>query len=405
MSKLKKEILIQVDENAFIAMEKDGKMTYRIYNKEEKQYDIIEKEKLINLFNLNNEAELIDFFIKNDENIKIIEKDIESISVGFVEINKENKPAILYNKNGIKVPFFKEDMFLETAIYCGKEYYESTFGNLLNVLNADTLLDNVLYEYTAGYKEDKIILDFDKVYDNFSVIVQWRNYDIDAGTYSFRIYLTETLELEIDGEEVENEVSYVINSDILDKCIIQYKRVEYDKKNFINLYLELYSQFTAYKYIDVNRVINLNGNEIKIKTDNHNTSIILNSINNNNKEENIFKIGDKEIAVDIFELVFDKKYEYSFNELVDEDGDIISPDIEKKYLESINIDSSYQYTEEKLIRDISIYIAKNIYTTEKEDNHYCWRYKYMVEFWIDNKVTRIHPDKMMVRKYFVRKWY
>lgn len=192
------------------------------------------------------------------------------------------------------------------------------------------------------------------------------------------------------------EISYLMYNSLLDEYIIRYRGVEYDKKNFIGLYLELRSQFTAYKHIDVNRIINFNGNEINIKTDNHNTNInssneineLINKIDGmieekiNNvieKQDNIndfirmivnntdnYRTNNITLEIDIFSIrsnfvgyivnLVDNEVEILYNR---ETKELIPI---KSYEKTIQMNLEYfdERNKNRVIRDLSKYIAQNI---------------------------------------------
>jgi len=251
-------------------------------------------------------------------------------------------------------------------------------------------------KFRDGYKDDKKVLDFDGVYKDFDITIQWYLYDEDKGAYSFRILLKKKTMIKFYGEVKEMEISYLMYNSLLDEYIIRYRGVEYDKKNFIGLYLELRSQFTAYKHIDVNRIINFNGNEINIKTDNHNTNInssneineLINKIDGmieekiNNvieKQDNIndfirmivnntdnYRTNNITLEIDIFSIrsnfvgyivnLVDNEVEILYNR---ETKELIPI---KSYEKTIQMNLEYfdERNKNRVIRDLSKYIAQNI---------------------------------------------
>ena len=220
-------------------------------------------------------------------------------------------------------------------LYKNKVYNRDNFFDLVKILSQNTLFKQL--KFVNGNT-----LDLDKTSQKYELSVTRTTQNEKLCYFEINITIDDRLH-RLDYESMKDYA-------------IKYKNKEYRKENFINLSLDLLCEFRAYEFIDINRVININGNKLNISTDNHNTYI--NFENTRKTSDNIFAKDGECFEVDLYAIGFHTCSEDDYDGFDDYDN---LPG--EHFVESFKTPLYEEYlknnSEEKLCRDIKVYIKEN----------------------------------------------
>lgn len=245
--------------------------------------------------------------------------------------------------------------------YKNKIYNKDNFLELTETFLMDTVIKQIKKADNSLINDN--IIDFDEISNKYKIVIQRRT---EYNKYSFFFIL-----VQINGYE------YIFGYESIEGYTIKYRNKKYTQKKFNDFYFDLLCEFKAYEFIDINRVINVNGNQLNISTNNHNTHI---NFENLKQEEKIIGNQNQEeiCEADVFlhEEFFDKNEFLTRIKLYANEEFINYNSIDKIKTDLIlELKENYEYNYKR--------VAKSIYYDKKDQENF------FIIIWYKGKKTNI----------------